>query len=122
MHTFFDLTYAIAGTTYAQQSLFVSRNYFQLFTFHSSLFILRLRSAHRFIIPGFRKNDVSQKRRIGEHRDREWREAAMDEGKTIRDRWYNQRSTVLHFYNKGIKALKGRACRKGGQPLTRGEG
>jgi hypothetical protein len=33
-------------------------------------------------IPGFRKNDVSQKRLTGEHRDREWSEAAMDEGKT----------------------------------------
>ena len=34
------------------------------------------------LIPGFRKNDVSKKRMIGEHRDRELSEAAMDEGKT----------------------------------------
>jgi hypothetical protein len=33
------------------------------------------------LIPGFRKNDVSQKGVTGEHRDREWGEAAMDEGK-----------------------------------------
>jgi hypothetical protein len=32
-------------------------------------------------IPGFRKNDVSQKRLTEEHRDREWSEAAMNEGK-----------------------------------------
>ena len=37
---------------------------FSLFTLHSSLFTLH------FPIPGFRKNDVSQKRMTGEHRDR----------------------------------------------------
>ena len=35
------------------------------FTFHSSLFTLH------FLIPGFRKDDVSKKRGTGEHRDRE---------------------------------------------------
>ena len=77
------------------------------FTFHSSLFTWLLscaalsgrtrksewqskcrtrmrvcRSKHHFLIPGFRKDDVSQKRGTGEHRDRELGEAAMDEGKS----------------------------------------
>ncbi len=58
-HTFFDLSYASTP----------------LFTFHSSLFTFH------FLIPGFRKHNVSRKRVTGEHRDRELCEAAMDEGK-----------------------------------------
>ena len=36
----------------------------------------------RFPLLAFPKDDVSQKRKIGEHRDRELSEATMDEGKT----------------------------------------
>ena len=48
------------------------------------------------IVPGFRKNDVSQKRRIGEHRDRELGEAAMDEGKKWIYPARQETSNILH--------------------------